>query len=100
MRERSAARIARRTAPRRRRPVPASALMAAANATSPPAGGAAMGEVILASSAALVVTTAMLVLGMGHRSGRVALLGRAAAYAERRTGLPGWVALPSAIATA
>lgn len=65
-----------------------------------PAGGAAIGEVLIASSAALVLTIGLLVLGMGHRSGRVALLGNLAGFAERRSGLPGWVALPSAIAGA
>lgn len=63
-----------------------------------PAGGAAIGEIVLASSAALVLTVALLVFGLGHRAGRVALLGRLAGFAERRSGLPGWVALPSAIA--
>jgi hypothetical protein len=66
---------------------------------SPPAGGAALDEVIIASTAALVVTLVLLVLGMGHRSGRVALLGRLADYSARQSGMPGWVALPSAIAT-
>lgn len=65
-----------------------------------PAGGAAMGEVILASSAALVLTIALLVFGLGHRTGRVKLLGRMSDFAERRSGLPGWVGLPSAIAGA
>lgn len=63
-----------------------------------PAGGAAMGEVLLASSAALVLTVALLVFGLGHRTGRVKLLGNLSAFAERRTGLPGWVGIPSAIA--
>jgi hypothetical protein len=66
---------------------------------SPPAGGAALGEVVIASTAALVVTLVLLVLGMGHRSGRVAVLGRLAAFASKQSGMPGWVALPSAIAT-
>jgi hypothetical protein len=69
-------------------------------ATSPPAGGAALGEVIIASAAALIVTVTLIVLGMGHRSGKVALLGRLADFSERTSGLPGWVALPSAVATA
>ncbi|GAC1520221.1 MAG: hypothetical protein NVS2B6_03510 [Thermoleophilaceae bacterium] len=68
-------------------------------AGSPPAGGAALGEVIIATSGALVLTATLLVLGMGHRFGRVSLLGRGAHLAERSTGLPGWVALPTAIAT-
>lgn len=63
-----------------------------------PAGGAAIGEVLIASSAALVLTVVLLVFGLGHRAGRVALLGNLARFAERRSGLPGWVALPSAIA--
>lgn len=63
-----------------------------------PAGGAAIGEVLIASSAALVLTVALLVFGLGHRAGRVALLGNLANFSERRSGLPGWVALPSAIA--
>src|SRR4051794_21781833 len=35
---------------------------------------------------------------MGHRSGKVPYLGRAAALAERLSGLPGWAALPAAVA--
>jgi hypothetical protein len=73
-------------------------LIAAASGTQP-AGGAALGEVALASGGALALTTALLVLGMGHRSGRVALLGRWARFAQRLSGLPGWAALPSGIAT-
>ena len=36
---------------------------------------------------------------MGHRSGRITLLGRWAALAERVSGLPGWVVLPAALST-
>lgn len=68
-------------------------------AAAPPAGGAALGQVILATAAALVLTSGLLVLGLGHRSGRVALLGRIAGFSERKSGLPGWAALPSLIAT-
>src|SRR4051812_32250810 len=68
-------------------------------AVSPPAGGAALGEVVIASAAALVFTGALLYLGMGHRSGKVRVLERLAAFAERTSGLPGWVALPAAVAT-
>ena len=64
-----------------------------------PAGGAAIGEVVIATSAALVLTIALLVLGAGHRSGRIQLLGRAAAWSERIAGVPGWAALPAGIAT-
>jgi hypothetical protein len=67
---------------------------------SQPAGGAAIGEIVIASVAAALVTTVLLVLGMGHRSGRVTVLGRVADWSGRLTGLPGWTALPAGIATA
>ncbi len=66
---------------------------------APPAGGAALGQVIGASLAASLVTAALLYVGFGHRSGRVQWLGRFAARAERASGHPGWVVIPSLIAT-
>jgi hypothetical protein len=68
-------------------------------AASEPAGGAAVGQIVIATTGALVVTALLLWLGMGHRSGKVPWLGRFAAFAERVSGLPGWAALPSGIAT-
>jgi di/tricarboxylate transporter len=47
---------------------------ASAATSSPPAGGAAIGQVVGASLAATVLTVALLVLGFGHRSGRVKVL--------------------------
>ena len=64
-----------------------------------PAGGAATGEIVIATGAAMVVTAALLVLGMGHRAGRVGLLDFAGRIGTRITGLPGWVAFPSGLAT-
>ncbi len=64
-----------------------------------PAGGAATGEIMIATGAAMVVTIALLVLGMGHRSGKVGLLDFAGGIGTRITGLPGWVAFPSGLAT-
>ncbi len=69
-------------------------------AASQPAGGAALKEIIGATAGAMVLTALLLWLGFGHRSGRVVHLGRAAAFAERISGLPGWAALPSGVATA
>jgi hypothetical protein len=66
-------------------------------AKAAPAGGAALGEVIGATGGALVATAVLIGLAAGHRSGRSNLLRRAAAWAERRTGMPGWAALPSLI---
>jgi hypothetical protein len=67
--------------------------------TAAPAGGAALGQVIGATTGALVATAGLLWLASGHRSGRSDLLRRGAAWAERRTGMPGWAALPSLIVT-
>jgi hypothetical protein len=72
---------------------------ALAETAAKPAGGAATGEIALATAGASVMTTVLLLLCAGHRSGRISLLSRAAAGAERVTGLPGWTALPSALAT-
>ena len=54
---------------------------------------------MIATLGATVLTTLLLALGMGHRSGRVKVLGRVAAWTERKTGLPGWAALPGAISS-
>jgi hypothetical protein len=62
-----------------------------------PAGGAAAAEALGATAGALVATALMALLIAGHRSGRIAFLSRASAWAERQTGLPGWAALPSMV---
>jgi hypothetical protein len=67
-------------------------------AASEPAGGAAIDQVAIATGGALVLSALVAWLGMGHRSGKVPYLGRAAGTAERLSGLPGWAALPSALA--
>jgi hypothetical protein len=72
------------------------ALLAAA---APPAGGAEIGQIVIATTAATIVTAALLYLGLGHRSGRVLILQRLADHSERTSGMPGWVAFPSGIAT-
>jgi hypothetical protein len=64
-------------------------------ASTPPAGGAAIEQVIIATAGAMLATTALLVLGIGHRTGRVRLLGWAADRASRVSGLPAWAALPA-----
>ncbi len=70
-----------------------------AQAAAPPAGGAALDQVIIATVGAMLLTGVLLYLGLGHRSGRVPYLGRVAGFSERVSGLPGWAALPAAIAT-
>jgi hypothetical protein len=71
----------------------------AAEASPPPAGGAELGQIVIATVAAMVLTAALLFFGFGHRYGRVTVLERLGAWTERRAGLPGWAALPAAIAT-
>ena len=67
---------------------------------SEPAGGAAVGQILIANAMAITASAALAWLVLGHRSGRVPYLGRAAAAAARASGLPGWAALPSATASA
>ena len=74
-------------------------LLAASEAAAPPAGGAALSQVLIASTAASLVTAALVLAGLGHRSGRFQGLRRLSAWAERISGFPGWVAIPAAIAT-
>ena len=69
-------------------------------AAAPPAGGAELAQIAIATVGATILTCALLYLGFGHRSGRTQVLQRLADRAERLSGMPGWVALPSAIATA
>ncbi len=70
-------------------------LLLVAAAAAKPAGGAATREVVGATAGALVATTALFVLAIGHRSGRIKVLSRAAERASRMTGLPPWAALPT-----
>jgi hypothetical protein len=66
-------------------------------ASTPSAGGAAIDQVIIATVGAMLATGALLALGIGHRSGRLGLLGGAADRAARITGLPAWAALPTGV---
>jgi len=69
-------------------------------AQAKPAGGAALDQVVIATAGAGIATAAMLYLITRHRSHGDGALTRLAASAERMSGLPGWAALPSAIAGA
>ena len=76
------------------------ALRLAAGAPARPAGGAALDQSLLASTGAAVLTALLLVLGRGHRTGRITALDRLARLAARGPGrgTPGWVALPLPVA--
>ncbi|WP_328595162.1 hypothetical protein [Actinomadura macrotermitis] len=65
-----------------------------------PAGGAALDQIIIATGAAGILTAALLILGWGHRTGRLTLLTRLADLSERGPGrgLPGWASLPIVVA--
>ena len=63
-----------------------------------PAGGAALDQVAIATGGATLVTVVLLWLIAGHRSGKTPWLTRAADFTQRKTGLPGWASLPSAVA--
>jgi hypothetical protein len=66
-------------------------------AAAKPAGGAAVNQIVIANLMAISASAALLWLVMGHRQGRRPYLGRAAEFAGRASGLPGWVALPLGI---
>src|SRR5947208_7281350 len=65
--------------------------------TTKPAAGAAIGQVIIATVGCLALSFAMLALVIGHRSGRLKIVGRAAALAERESGGSGWASLPTGL---
>ncbi|HEV7450609.1 MAG TPA: hypothetical protein VGO16_04325 [Pseudonocardiaceae bacterium] len=65
-----------------------------------PAGGAQLGQIIIASTAAAALTMGLLLLGYGHRTGRIPILGWLSTVTERwpfSAGQPGWVELPSTL---
>lgn len=66
-------------------------------AQAKPTGGAALDQVAIATGAAVAVTLVLIWLGMGHRSGKVPVLGRIARFAERVSGLPAWAAIPAGL---
>ncbi|MGH4014256.1 MAG: hypothetical protein ACRDSL_10070 [Pseudonocardiaceae bacterium] len=66
-----------------------------------PAGGAELGQILIASTAAALLTAGLVVLGYGHRTGRIPVLRWLASGTERwpfSAGQPGWVELPSTLA--
>jgi hypothetical protein len=64
-----------------------------------PAGGAALDQVAIATAGAVFAVVTLAWICRGHRTGRLTRLARAAEVSERISGLPGWAALPSALAT-
>lgn len=76
------------------------ALTAAATAASEPAGGAALDQVAIATVGASIATALLLAAIFGYRRGGGGPLRRAAAVAEKATGLPAWAGLPAGLSGA
>jgi hypothetical protein len=70
---------------------------AALASSQPSASGAGLDQVAIATGGATVATAALLWICIGHRSGRIAWLGKLAGFAERETGVAGWSSLPGAM---
>ena len=89
------------------RVVSATTIALAVLATAAPAGadtgtarGAPTADLVPAVVVAVLGAVVVAVISGGHRRGRIALLGRMGAAAERVSGIPGWASLPVGIATA
>ena len=65
-----------------------------------PAGGTPIEDLVPATIVGLLALAAVVALGVAHRGGRLHVLTRAARLAGNVSGLPGWAALPAAIAGA
>jgi hypothetical protein len=63
-------------------------------AAGEPAGGAPAQDLVPAALVGGALAAIVLAVGLGHRAGRITVLGRAAALAERVVPVPGWAALP------
>ena len=67
-------------------------------AAEPSAGGAAIDQVIIATAFGLLFTAGLIVICLGHRSGRIGLLSWGGRTAERFIPIPGWAGVPATIA--
>jgi hypothetical protein len=65
---------------------------------SAPAGGAAISEIVIATAGASVITIVLLLVGLGHRSGRITWLRRLGDFFAARSGMPAWAAIPVGLA--
>src|SRR5215217_4985456 len=74
------------------------ALAHTALAAGEPARGAPTGDLIPATIVGLLLAAGAVAFGELHRRGRTGMLTRLAGVAERFSGMPGWVALPSLLA--
>jgi hypothetical protein len=63
-------------------------------AAGEPAGGAPVQDLVPAALVGGALAVIELAVGLGHRAGRITVLGRAAALAEKVVPVAGWAALP------
>jgi hypothetical protein len=73
-------------------------LFAAASA-APPAGGAEIKEIIIATVMGGIAFGGVVLLALGHRSGRITWLQTAGDFAGKQLSLPAWAALPLVVLT-
>ncbi|MEA2477943.1 MAG: hypothetical protein QOC87_2142 [Actinomycetota bacterium] len=71
--------------------------MAIAATTAPPAGGAPTADLIWSGIVAILFVAILIAFAVYHRSGGSPLT-RLARFGERVSGLPGWAAIPAAVA--
>src|SRR5918998_4335110 len=71
---------------------------AAADAAANPAGGAALDQVAIATGGATVAIAGLLWLIARYRAGKARRFAALVAFSERMSGLPGWAAVPTALA--
>ena len=64
------------------------------------AAGTPLEDLIPATIVGLLATALIAAFGWAHRTGRIKVLDRLGAFGERVSGLPGWAAVPTGIATA
>src|SRR3954453_24068421 len=72
-------------------------ILAQGGTGSPPAGGGEIGQVIGGTILGMILTVGIVYLVLGHRSGRLKVLGHLGDRAERVMGLPPWASLPLSV---
>ncbi len=67
-------------------------------AASPPAGGASVKDLAIGVGMLTIVSSIVVAVGLGHRSGRIGILGWFERFSERVSGQPGWASMPCGLA--
>lgn len=67
-------------------------------AASPPAGGASAEDLAIGIGMISIASVVVVAVGLGHRSGKIGILGWFERFAERVSGQPGWASMPCGLA--